>query len=169
MGVPFPANLSRFDPYKIYPFLVYFGDSPTPVAGVSKVGALTQTSAVVDYNSGGDAVTRKGLGRTTYSDITLERGVTHDTDFEEWAKSAQSLDHGVPSSSLKNLRKQLIIVLMNEARQPVIRYIVHRAWVSEFRALPDLDGGNSGIAIESIKLANEGFERDTTLAMPPEN
>jgi phage tail-like protein len=169
MGVPFPANLSRFDPYKTYAFLVYFGDSPTPVAGVSKVSALTQTSAVADYNSGGDAITRKGLGRTTYADITLERGVTHDTDFETWAKAAQALDHGVPSQSLKKLRKNLIIVVMNEARQPVLRYFVYRAFVSEYRALPDLDGGTSGIAIESIKLVNEGWERDLSLAMPPEN
>src|SRR3954470_21120393 len=99
MGKPFTVNTSRFDPYKAFRFLVYFGDSTTPVAGVSKVTTLKKSSDVIDYKEGGNALILKGLGRTKYEPITLERGVTHDTDFEDWANAAQSLDKSVPSIS----------------------------------------------------------------------
>jgi phage tail-like protein len=168
MGVPFPANLNRFDPYKSFRFLVYFGTTSTPVAGVNKVGGLKRTTANVEYKQGGNALVQQGLGRTTYGTLTLERGLTHDTDFETWANAAQVLDHGVPAQSLKNLRKELRIELLNEAGQPVIRYLVHRCWVSEFQALPDLDAGGNAIAIEKLTIQNEGWERDTTLSMPTE-
>lgn len=168
MGVPFPANLTRFDPYKNFRFLVYFGTSSTPVAGVNKVGGLKRTTAPIEYKQGGSAIVLQGLGRTTYGTFTLERGVTHDTDFEAWANAAQVLDQGVPSQSLANLRKELRIELLNEAGQPVLRYFVHRCWVSEFQALPDLDAGANAIAIERITCVNEGWERDTSLSMPTE-
>ena len=81
MSKIFPANLNRYDPYKAYRFLVYFGKSTTPVAAVSKVGAIKRTSDVIEYNEGGNAIVLKGLGRTKYDPITLERGITQDTDF----------------------------------------------------------------------------------------
>ncbi len=100
--------------------------------------------------------------------ITLERGITHDKDFETWANAAQVLDKGSPSTSLKNLRKELRIDLLNEAGQPVHRYNVHRCWVSDYQALPDLDGGGNAVAIEHIKLENEGWEHDLSLSEPAE-
>jgi phage tail-like protein len=148
------------NPLPSYRFWVYFDTSTTPVALVSKVGGLKRSSDVIEYKEGGNPVIRKGLGRTKYEPITLERGVTFDTDFEDWANSAQVLDKGAPSTSLKNLRKELRIELLNEAGQPVHRYIVHRCWVSEFQALPDLDAGANAVAIEHIKLENEGWEND---------
>jgi phage tail-like protein len=168
MGKIFPANLNRYDPYKNYRFLVYFGTSTTPVAAVSKVGAIRRTSDVIDYKEGGNAIVLKGLGRTTYDPITLERGVTQDPDFAAWANYAQVLDHGAPSTSLANLRREVAIVLLNEEAQPVLRYLVHRCWVSQFQALPDLDADGSTVAIEQIRLENEGWERDLTLAEPVE-
>ena len=168
MGKIFPANLNRYDPYKAYRFLVYFGKSTTPVAAVSKVGAIKRTSDVIEYNEGGNAIVLKGIGRTKYDPIMLERGITQDPDFATWANYAQVLDHGAPSSSLANLRKEVAIVLLNEEGQMVLRYLVHRCWVSEFQALPDLDAGGNAIAIESIKMENEGWERDLTLAEPVE-
>jgi len=168
MGKPFTVNINRFDPYKTFRFLVYFGTSTTPVAGVSKVTGLKRSSDVIDYKQGGDAIIRKGLGRTKYEALTLERGVTHDPDFEEWANAAQVLDKGSPSSSLKNLRRQIRIEMLNEAGQPAHRYILHRCWVSEFQALPELDGGGNAVAIEHIKLENEGWEHDLSLAEPQE-
>lgn len=168
MGKPFSVNTGRFDPYKSYAFLVYFGDSTSPVAGVSKVGGLKRSSDVIEYKEGGNAIILKGLGRTKYEAITLERGVTHDKDFEDWANAAQVLDKGAPSQSLKNLRKKVRIELLNEARQPVHRYIVHECWVSEYQALPDLDGGGNAVALEHIKLENHGWEHDLTLAEPQE-
>lgn len=164
MGKIFPANLGRFDPYKAYRFLVYFGKSTSPVAAVSKVGAIKRSSDVIEYKEGGNAIILKGLGRTKYEPITLERGVTQDTDFAAWADSAQHLDNGAPSTSLASLRREISIVLLNEQAQPVLRYLIHRCWVSEFQALPDLDAGSNTIAIEHIKLENEGWERDLSLA-----
>lgn len=168
MGKPFSVNINRFDPYKTYRFLVYFDTVTTPVAGMSKVTGLKRSSDMIEYKEGGNPVIRKGMGRTKYEPITLERGVTHDTDFELWANAAQVLDKGAASQSLKNLRKQVRIELLNEAGQPVQRYIVHRCWISEYQALPDLDAGANAYAIEHIKLENEGWERDLTLTEPTE-
>ena len=168
MSKPFSVNTTRFDPYKTFRFLVYFGVSTTPVAGVSKVGGLKRSSDVIDYKEGGNAIILKGLGRTKYEAVTLERGVTHDSEFEDWANAAQNLDKGSPTTSLKNLRRDVKIVLLNEAAQPVHRYILHRCWVSEFQALPDLDAGGNGVAIEHIKLENEGWEHDLSLTEPTE-
>ncbi|HZM52777.1 MAG TPA: phage tail protein [Vicinamibacteria bacterium] len=168
MGKPFTVNINRFDPYKTFRFLVYFGGSTSAVAGVSKVTGLKRSSDVIEYKQGGDAISRKGLGRTKYDPITLERGLTHDPDFEAWANAAQVLDKGSPSTSLKNLRKEIRIDLMNEMGQPVHRYIVHRCWVSEYQGLPDLDAGGNAVALEHIKLENEGWEHDLTLTEPTE-
>ena len=159
----FTVNTSRFDPYKNYRFLVYFGTSTTPVAAVSKVSALKRSSDAIDYMEGGNGIILKGLGRTKYEPITMERGITFDTDFEKWANAAQVLTSGSPSTSLANLRKEIRIVLLNEAAQPVHQYKVHRCWVSEFQALPDLDASQNGVAIETIKIENEGWERDLSL------
>src|SRR5215469_5150780 len=169
MGKPFSVNTTRFDPYKNYRFLVYFEQSTTPVAAVSKVtGGFKRSSDVIEYKEGGNALIRKGLGRTKYDPITLERGVTHDKDFEDWANAAQVLDKGAPSQSLKNLRKEIHIELLNEEGQPVHRYIVHRCWVSEYQALSDLDAGGNAVALEHVKLENEGWEHDLTLSEPTE-
>jgi phage tail-like protein len=168
MPKPFSVNVSRFDPYKSYRFLVFFDTSTSPVAGVSKVSSIKRSSDVVEYKEGGNAIIRKGLGRTKYEPITIERGVTHDDAFEQWANAAQVLDKGSPGASLDKLRKEIRIELLNEQGQPVHRYLVHRAWVSEFQALPDLDAGTNAVAIEHIKLENEGWEHDLSLAEPKE-
>lgn len=168
MGKPFSVNINRFDPYKNYRFLVFFGETVDPVAGVSKVTGLKRSSDVIDYREGGNAIILKGIGRTKYEPITLERGVTHDLEFETWANAAQKLDKGAPAASLADLRRTVRIVLQNEAGQPVQQYIVHRCWVSEYQALPDLDAGGNAIALEHIKLENEGWERDSTVGEPDE-
>lgn len=168
MGKPFSVNTDRFQPYPNFRFLVYFGIATTPVAGMSKVMGLKRSSDPIEYKEGGNPIIRQGLGRTKYEPITLERGVTHDSDFEDWANAAQKLDKGAPSQSLKDLRRQVRIELLNESGQPVHRYIVHRCWVSEYQALPDLDAGTNAVAIEHIKLQNEGWEHDLSLTEPTE-
>jgi len=168
MGKIFPANMNRYFPYSTYRFLVYLGASSTPVAAVNKVSPIKRSSDVIEYKEGGNAIILKGLGRTKYEPITLERGVTQDKDFITFANYAQVLDHGSPNTSLANLRKEVSIVLLNEEAQPVLRYLVHRCWVSEFQAFPDLDAGANAVAIEHIKLENEGWEQDLTLAEPVE-
>jgi phage tail-like protein len=164
----FRVNINRFDPYKNYRFLVFFGDVVDPVAGVSKVSGLKRSSDVMDYKEGGNPITLKGIGRTKYEPITLERGVTHDLDFEEWANAAQKLDKGEPRSSLSKLRRTIRIALLNEAGQKVQQYTVHKCWVSEYQALPDLDAGGNAFAVETIKLEHEGWERDLTVGEPDE-
>jgi phage tail-like protein len=168
MAKPFSVNVSRFDPYKSYRFLVYFDTSTAPVAGVSKVSAIKRSNDVIEYKEGGNAIIRKGIGRQKYEPITLERGVTHDNSFEQWANAVQVVAKGAPSSSLRNLRKKIRIELVNEQGLSVHRYFVHQAWVSEFQALPDLDAGTNAVAIEHIKLENEGWEHDLSLAEPRE-
>jgi phage tail-like protein len=168
MSKSFSVNSNRFDPYKTYRFLVYFGDTTTPVAGVSKVGGLKRSSDAIEYKEGGNAIILKGLGRTKYDPIMLERGVTHDPDFEDWANAAQVLDKGSPHTSLAALRKNVRIELLNEVGQPVHRYIVHDCWVSEYQSLPDLDAGANAVAIEHIKLEHHGWEHDLSLNEPKE-
>jgi phage tail-like protein len=167
----FPVNTNRFDPYKSFRFKIYTGTNTVAVAGVSKITALKRSSDVIEYKEGGDPIIRKGLGRMKYEPITLERGVTQDNDFITWADTAQKLDQGIAgptATSLKNLRREVRIELHNEEGQAVHGYLVHRCWVSEFQALPDLDAGASAVAIEHIKLENEGWEVDPTVTEQPE-
>lgn len=167
MGKPFTVNINRFDPYKTFRFQIFFGTSTTPVALMSKMtGGLKRSSTVIEYPEAGNMIILKGLGRTKYEPITLERGLTHDSDFEDWANATQVLDTGHPKQNLAALRKDIRIVLLNEQGQPVYAYKVYRCWVSEYQALPDLDAGANTIAIEHIKLENEGWERDLSVTEP---
>jgi phage tail-like protein len=152
----------RFDPYKNFKFRVKFGSSPAFVAGVSKVGALKRTTEVVKHREGGDpSSTRKSPGRSEYEAITLERGVTHDPEFERWANKVWNFGSGLGSEvSLKDFRRDIRIEVYNEAGQLVLAYNVFRCWVSEFQAQADLDANANAVLIQSIKLENEGWERD---------
>jgi len=166
----FSVNATRFDPYKNFKFRVFFEGNTTPVAGVSKVGMLKRTTEVVKHREGGDpSSSRKSPGRTEFEAITLERGVTHDRDFEQWANKVWNFGAGMGAEvSLKDFRKNLLIELYNEAGQLAVRYRVFRCWVSEFQALPDLDANANAVAIQHIKLENEGWERDTEVPEPGE-
>jgi phage tail-like protein len=166
----FTVNATRFDPYKNFKFRVFFEGSTTPVAGVSKVGTLKRTTEVVKHREGGDpSSSRKSPGRTEYEALTLERGVTHDKDFEQWANKVWNFGSGLGSEvSLKDFRKNILIDLYNEAGQLAIRYKVYRCWVSEFQSLPDLDANANAVAIQHIKLENEGWERDIEIPEPSE-
>ena len=164
----FSVNAQRFDPYKNFKFRVRW--DTRYVAGVSKVGALTRTTEVVEFREGGDpSSSRKSPGQTTYSAITLERGVTHDKEFEQWANKVWNFGSGLGSEvSLADFRKDIIIEVYNEAGQLAIAYRVYRCWVSEFTALPDLDASDNAVAIQTITLENEGWERDYDIGEPAE-
>lgn len=157
------ARPNRFDPYKNFKFRVKFGDNPDYVAGISKVGPLKRSTELVEHREGGDpSASRKSPGRTKYEAITLERGVSHDREFEAWANKVWNFGAGAGAeSSLADFRKDIIIDVFNEAGQKVISYKVYRCWVSEYQALPDLDANANAVAIQTIKLENEGWERDT--------
>ena len=164
----FSVNPSRFDPYKNFKFRVKWDGRY--VAGVSKVSALKRTTEVVKHREGGDpSSTRKSPGRTEFEAITLERGVTHDAEFEKWANKVWNFGAGLGAeTSLKDYRKDLIIELYNEAGQVVLAYRVFRAWVSDFQANADLDANANAVLIQSIKLENEGWERDPSVVEPSE-
>lgn len=164
----FTVNSTRFDPYKNFKFRVRWDGRY--VAGASKVSALKRTTEVVKHRHGGDpSSSRKSPGRTEYDAITLERGVTHDLEFEQWAGKVWNWGAGLGAeTSLRDFRKDVIIEVYNEAGQLALAYKVYRCWVSEFNALPDLDANANAVAIQSIKLENEGWERDNTVTEPVE-
>ncbi len=164
----FTVNSTRFDPYKNFKFRLKWDGQY--VAGVSKCSLLKRTTEVVKHREGGDPSTsRKSPGRTEYDAITLERGVTHDPAFEDWADKVWSLGAGLGSEvSLKDFRKDMILDVFNEAGQKVISYKIYRCWVSEYQAVPDLDANANAVAIQHIKLENEGWERDQSVNEPAE-
>ena len=164
----FAVNTQRFDPYKNFKFRIKWDGRY--VAGVSKVGSLKRSTEVVEHREGGDPSTsRKSPGRTKYEAITLERGVTHDLEFEAWANKVWHVGTGLGAEvSLKDFRKDVILEVYNETGQVVLAYKIYRCWVSEYQALPDLDANANAVAIQTIKLENEGWERDLDVVEPAE-
>ena len=165
---PFTVNTSRFDPYKNFKFLVLWDQKI--VAGASKVTGLKKTTEVVKHREGGDpSSSRKSPGRTEYEAITIERGVTHDVTFEQWANKVWNYNEGRGSEvALAGFRKDIRIEVLNEAGQTVLAYNVYRCWPSEYQALPDLDANANAVAIQHLKLENEGWERDYDVVEPQE-
>jgi phage tail-like protein len=170
----FTKNPYRIDPYKNFKFRVKWGSSY--VAGVSKVTALKRTTEVVEHRDGGDpSGPHLSPGRSKYEPITMERGVTHDIEFEAWANkvwdysNAQAApDQRQKEVSLQDFRRDFTLDVFNEAGQKVISYHVHRAWVSEYVAQADLDANANAVLIQSIKIVHEGFERDQSVQEPTE-
>lgn len=164
----FSVNAQRFDPYKNFKFRVKWDG--VYVAGISKVSALKRTTEVIKHSVGGDASSsRKSPGQSEFEAITFERGVTHDPEFEKWANKVWNYGSGLGSEvSLKDFRKDIIIEMYNEAGQLAIAYKVFRCWVSEFQAIPELDASANAVAIQTLKLENEGWERDYDVTEPDE-
>jgi phage tail-like protein len=165
----FSVNAHRFDPYKNFKFRIKWDGKY--VAGVSKMSPLKRTTEVVKHRDGGDpSSSRKSPGRSEYEAITLERGVTHDVEFEAWANKVWNFggkDGG--EVSLKDFRKDILIEVYNEAGQKVLAYQIFRCWVSEYQALPEFDANANAVAIQTIKLEHEGWVRDTEVAEPAES
>jgi len=164
----FTVNAQRFDPYKNFKFRLKWDGKY--VAGVSKCSALKRTTEVVKHREGGDpSSSRKSPGRTEYEAITLERGVTHDTEFEKWANKVWQVGNTLGLEvSLNSFRKDILIEFYNEAGQLALTYKVYRCWVSEYQSLPDLDANANAVAIQHLKLENEGWERDQDVTEPSE-
>ena len=164
----FTVNTQRFDPYKNFKFKVKWDGKY--VAGISKVSVLKRTTQVVTHREGGDhSTSRKSPGRNEFDAITLERGITHDPEFELWANKVWSVSNTAGSEvSLKDFRKDIILEIHNEAGQVAIAYKIYRCWVSEYQAVPELDANANAVAIQHIKLENEGWERDLSVTEPTE-
>jgi phage tail-like protein len=160
----FTVNATRFDPYKAFMFRIKWDGQY--VAGLSKMSALKRTTEPIPHRDGADpSHERKSPGKTTYDAVTLERGVTHDPAFEAWANLIHSLSAPM---SLKGFRKDIIVDVFNEAGQKVLSYQLHRCWPSEYQALPQLDASSAAVAIETLKLELEGWERDVSVTEPTE-
>src|SRR4051812_39918 len=164
----FTVNAQRFDPYKNFKFRVKWDGRY--VAGVSKGSTLKRTTEVAEHREGGDpSSSRKSPGRNKYDAITIERGITPDTEFEKWANKAWNYGSGLGGEvSLKDFRKDISIEVYNEAGQLAVAYKIYRCWVSEYQALPDLDANANAVAIQHLKLENEGWERDYEVPEPAE-
>lgn len=162
----FSVNTYRFDPYRSFKFRVKWdGDY---VAGLSRCSALKKSTEVVDWREGGDPTHSRRLpGKTHYDPITLAKGLTHDLAFESWANLVNNYQADA-AMSLRNFRKEVVIDVFNLQGVVAMSYIVHRAWVSEYTALPDLDAAGNAVAIQTIILQNEGWERDVAVTEPTE-
>lgn len=163
----FTVNTYRFDPYRNFKFRIKWDNNY--VAGLSKCSALRKTTEMTEWRIGGDAShSRKLPGKTSYEAITLEQGVTHDTAFEDWANLVNNYQ-GDAAMSLANFRKDVIrIEVFNLQGSLAIAYNVYRCWVSEYQALPELDASGNAVMIRTLKLENEGWERDTSVTEPTE-
>ncbi|MET8699675.1 MULTISPECIES: phage tail protein [unclassified Kitasatospora] len=166
--VEFTVNPHRFDPYKNFKFLVVWDGRI--VAGISKVSPLKRTTEVVKHRSGGDSsAPRKSPGRTDFEAVTLERGVTHDPEFDRWANKVWMVGAGRGAEvSLRDFRKDLVIQVLNEAGQVAVAHKLYRAWPSEYQVLGELDANANAVAIQSLKLEVEGWERDEETPEPEE-
>src|SRR3974390_2721202 len=164
----FTVNPQRVDPYKNFKFRVKWDGKY--VACVSKVSALRRSTEVIEYRSGGGPSTsHKSPGRTKYDAITLERGVTFDVDFEQWANKVWNYGAALGAEvSLKDFRKDIILELYNEAGQLALAYNIFRCWVSEWQSFADLDANANAVLIQHIKLENEGWQRDAAVPEPLE-
>jgi phage tail-like protein len=168
MGEPPSLEVIRLDPYKNYRFVVYFDDTSIPVAGINQASGLPPFSGSIEQNqSGSPANLRKSPGRSKYESVTLERGITYDGAFAQWAGQvwASEVTHpGVPLAPSSVVHRNIRIVQLNEAFQPVSQYLGRNCWVSEYRALPDLKAEPGAVAIQFIKLESEGWIIDTVIA-----
>ena len=164
----FTVNAARLDPYKGFKFRVKWDNRY--VAGVDSISPLRRRTDVVTHRAGGEPNTiRSSPGLTAFDPIVLSRGRTHDAEFEAWANRVWSAGGaGGSEVSLADFRKDIVIELLNEAGQLVLAFNVFRCWPSEYVALDELDANASYVAIESLTLEHEGWERDTAVAEPKE-
>ncbi len=162
----FSVNTYRIDPYKNFKFRVSWDGRD--IAGVSKVSGLKRTTELVEHRDGGDlSGKRKSPGLSTYEPIMLERGLSHDPDFEEWANLVHNYQ-GDGAVSLRNFRKDIVISVYNLSGQKVLSWRVFRCWVSEYQPLPEMDANANAIGIETLGITHEGFIRDDSVAEPTE-
>ena len=162
----FPVNTHRLDPYKNFKFVVRWDG--VAVAGLSKMSAIKRSTEVIEWReAGGPSIVRKLPGRTKFEPVTLESGLSHDTQLMAWADQVNN-PVGDAAMSLKNYRKEVTIEVLNLQGTPVMAFILHRAWVAEFQALPEMDANANAVAIQTIKLEYEGFSLDAAVTEPAE-
>jgi len=159
----FTVNVQRHDPYKNYRFRVKWDGQY--VAGVFNVNGLQRSIEVIEHRDGADAIVRRSPGRTLIQPIVLERGRTHAGEFERWANLVSPSNGAI---ALKEYRKDIAIDFFNEADQLVLSFKAYRCWPSAYTAVGPLDANSTGVAVESLTLQCEAWERDQSVAEPKE-
>jgi phage tail-like protein len=155
------ANAKVILPYRNFKFRVYFEGKSEPVALVSKMTALKRTTEVVEWRQGGESNTvRKLAGKSKYEPITLEQGLSLDTDFEDWADRVNKWGGTDLSQKDNEFRKELRVEVLDLDGEVVLKYKMHKCWVSEYTAIPDFDANANAVAIKTLKIENEGWEKD---------
>jgi phage tail-like protein len=159
-------STNRFDPYRTFRFKVKWDGQY--VAGLSKMGSLKRSTEMTEWREAGENITSRKLpGKTSYQPVSLEAGVTYDTAFEDWANLVNDFaTHSI--TDLHNFRKNVTVDVFNEAGVKALSYNLYRAWVSEYQALPDLDAGANAVAITTLQLQYEWFERDNAVSESPD-
>jgi phage tail-like protein len=156
------------EPFKNFRFRVKWDGRY--VAGVNRITALRRRSEIVRHNEGADpAIGRKSPGRTEFDSISLERGMSSDRTFENWANQVWSMERPNGEQGSRDFRKDVVIEVYDDAGQLAVAYNLFRCWVSEYQALPDLDVGANSVAIETIKLEVEGWSRVISKPTPSTN
>jgi len=129
-----PSAAQRFDPYKNYKFRLLDGDN---VYFGSKATGLVSSAGIVEYRPGDNSYPspRKLPGRNKYEGITLQRGVTTDQSFSNWASGVMSYGSSLGSEvPPKSYRKSIYLEFQNEAGQPVVSYRFSGNAIAEYPA-----------------------------------
>lgn len=163
----FSVNAHRLDPYKNFKFRIKWENQY--LAGLSKMSAIKRSTEAIEWReAGGPSVVRKLPGRTKFEPVSFEAGLTHDKQLIDWADLVNN-PRGDAAMSLKQYRKEVTVEVLNMQGTPVMAFILHRAWVSEFQAIPELDANANAVAIQILKLEYEGFSVDSAIAEPAES
>ena len=152
------------DPLLGFKFIVMWDGAQ--VAGVSKIGALQSKTEKVGYANDPAPVIP---GQTSYEPITLERGSIIDVAFEQWVNKVlffENTGNLGEEVSLSDFRKDVTIMLCNQAGQVMKQYLAFNCWPSEYTATPDLDAASNDVALESMTLQCEGWQRDDSFTAP---
>ncbi|TNE90776.1 MAG: phage tail protein [Deltaproteobacteria bacterium] len=126
------------------------GDAKTIVGGFKSVSGMDSETEVIEFKQGNDRVVRKKPGRTTYANITLERGFTATDDLFTWRNNIEK--------GIIDRRSGSVIVLDQDLETEVARYNFYEAWPCKWM-VPEMDSESSATAIEKIELAVEKVER----------
>ena len=145
------ATAERRDPYRAFNFQLQIDG--VPLGAFSEASGLTAEGDAVDYREGTDKQSnvRKLVGLRKYANLTLKRGYTQDKSLWQWYSN---IVNGSPD------RRNVTIVLMNEAHQPVLRWHAENAWVNKIEG-PSFKAAGNEIAMESVELVHEGLTIET--------
>ena len=142
----------RTDPFRSFYFQLEIDGIAS--GGFSECSGLTADGDAVDYREGTDFQpnVRKLTGLRKYGPITLKRGVTPNKDLWAWYLN---IVNGIPD------RRNVTVILLNEQRQPVLRWHAENAWLNKIEA-PSFKASGNEVAMESVEIIHEGLTIEMT-------